>query len=299
MVTALLRLRAFALHVALLLGAAPLLEGLRRWFAARLLGEAGPPPWQPWRDLARLARKQAVRGEGAGAVALAGPTVDFAASLAAAALVPGFAYGMATAPAADLILFAGLLMLARVARALTAMEVGTAPGGIAAAAVMSRASLAEPALLLAIFALALAAGGSNIDAVAMQPGPAATAPRALALVALALVAFAQTRRAEALSRELSGWPLALANGAAALRLTAVLSLIAALFLPWGITAADGLPLLWPAGVVLWGVKLALLTAGLAAAETLLVPPPLPRLLGVAAVLAWLAVALFCAGQRAT
>ena len=43
------------LHAALMLAAAPLVTGLVRRIKARLLGRAGPPIIQPWRDLIRLA----------------------------------------------------------------------------------------------------------------------------------------------------------------------------------------------------------------------------------------------------
>jgi len=193
-----------------------------------------------------------------------------------------------------------LLLLARAARALAAMAAGMADSGAAASEAMARAALAGPAVLLVIFALALPAGTSNIDAVAAQAAAGFAAPRALALAALAIAAYAMIRRDAALQAEQSGWLLALAAWAASLRLLAWLSLLAALFLPWGMTEAAGLPLLWPFGAILWAVKLAALAALLAAAETLLVVPSLPRLLGVAAALAGLAVLLLCAaGQGAT
>lgn len=295
---ALLGLLALLLHLALVLVAAPVLTDAGRRVQGRLLGEAGPALRQTLWDFARLARKETLWPEGAGAVFLAGPVVDFAASLAAAALVPGFAHGMATAPAADLLLFAGLLLLARVARALAALAAGTASGGVAASEAMTRAALAAPAVLLVIFALTLATGTSNIDAIAAQPGTGSAAPRALAFAALALAAFALTREEAGLRTDQSGWSLALSDWASALRRLAWLALIAALMLPWGMAPAAAQPLLWVVAVPLWGVKLAALAVLLAVAETVTAPPALPRLLGVAAVLAGVAVVLICAGPGA-
>ena len=112
---------AFVLHVALMLAAAPVVAGLVRRLKARLIGRAGPPPWQPWREIVRLSRKQPVVAENASFVFRWAPYVVFAATLAAAALVPSFALHMTTAPIADLIVLAGLLSLGRAALALAAM----------------------------------------------------------------------------------------------------------------------------------------------------------------------------------
>ena len=154
-------------HVALLLAAAPLLVGLIRRIKARLVGRAGPPLMQPYRDLLRLARKQPVLAENASVVFRAAPLASFAATAAAAALVPSFALGMATAPVADLLVIAGLLTIARVALALAAMDVGTAFGGIGASREMSFAAFAEPAL---------AAGLPDADAARRQHQPRSRSP---------------------------------------------------------------------------------------------------------------------------
>ena len=157
---------ALLLHLALMLAAAPILLGAIRKLKARLLARTGPPIIQPWRDLARLARKQPVLAENASWLFSAAPAAAFTATLAAAALVPSFALGMTTAPLADLLVIGGLLALARVILALAGVVVGTAFGGIGSSREMMYASFAEPALVLVIFTLALLAGGTNLDAIA-------------------------------------------------------------------------------------------------------------------------------------
>ena len=159
-------LAAEILHLGLMLAAAPLLIGCIRTLKARLLGRVGPPVMQPWHDLIRLARKQPVLAENASFLFAAAPTIGFAATLAAAALVPSFALGMSTAPVADLLVIAGLLALGRCTLALAGMDVGAAFGGIGASREMSFAVFAEPALILAIFTLTLLAGTTNLDGVA-------------------------------------------------------------------------------------------------------------------------------------
>lgn len=300
MIAALLALIALLLHVALLLAAAPLLLGLTRRVRARMLGEAGPALMQPWRDLLRLTRKQPLVPDGVGEVFRAAPLLDFAASLAAAALVPGFAHGMAAAPVADLLVIGGLLALSRAARALAAIEAGTAPGGLAAGRSLAAVALAAPALLAVVFALALADGTSNIDVIAALPAHGAPATRGLALVALLLLAAAAPRDA-LVGRDHSGRQLALIEGAAALRHLLGLSLIVAAFAPAGMAAASGLPLLWPLAAAVWAGKVAVLAVVLAAVQTAL-PPPSParraQLSGVALALALLAALLLAAGQGA-
>ena len=122
---------------------------------ARLAGRAGPSLLQPWRDLIRLLRKQAVLAESASGVTEIAPCCAERRSPCRACLVPSFTLGMALAPFADLLAIAGLLAVARCSMALSAMDAGTAPGGMAASRTMLLGCLAEPALLLVLFVLAL------------------------------------------------------------------------------------------------------------------------------------------------
>jgi formate hydrogenlyase subunit 4 len=316
MLAALFALIAQLLHVGLMLAAAPLLTGAIRHMRARLVGRAGPSMMQPWRDLHRLARKQPVVAETASPLFTAAPAVDFAATLVAAALVPSFALGMTTAPVADLLVLAGLLALARTVLALAAMDAGTAFGGIGASRAMTIAAIAEPALLLVIFTLALVAGTTNLDAVARLSNHAAHGLHAalgLALVAAVMVALAATLRGPVDARdradagmigpsmllEYSGRHLALIEWAASLRLLTLLSLIVAAFAPFGAASAGGTPLVWPLGLLAWGGKVLVLAVSVSVAETVvtpLAPRRVPRFLSVAIVLGLLAVIVLCAGQ---
>lgn len=301
-------LLAQLLHLALLLALAPLLSGALRWLRARLEGRPGAPPWQAWRDLARLLRKQPVLAEHASPVTPIAPHAALAATLLAAALVPGFARGMALGFMADLVLLAGLLAIARLALALAAMDAGTALGGLGAAREAGLAALAEPAFLLGIMAFAILTGGTNLDAAGAALQEGALMPRlplALALAALLAVGLAANGRLptddpEGLSEpalrqgamrlEASGRHLALWEMQAALRLLLWLSLLAALFLPFGTAEAAAGPLAWGLGLLAWLSKLGLLALALALAEALLArlpPRRLPELLGLALLLALL------------
>jgi formate hydrogenlyase subunit 4 len=303
------------LHAALMLAAAPVVTGALGLLEARLQGRSGPPLLQPWRDLVRLSRKQAVFAENVSWLFRIAPAVAFAAVAVAAVLVPSFALGMASAPAADLLVIAGLLLLARCALALAAMDTGTALGGLGAGRGMFLAVLAEPALLLVIFAVSLSAGSTNVDAVAaaLHEGGRARVFLGLALPALLTVTLADLGRlgvggavepdmAEtAGTLEYSGRPLALLEATAALRLLVWLSLIAALLAPFGMAPADGSPGLWLVGLVAWAAKLFLLTAALAVFSTVFARMRLfraPEFLGVALLLALVAAVLWFVGQGA-
>ncbi len=300
------------LHVALILGIAPLVVGITRWVKARLMGRRGASPLQPYRDLEKLLRKRPVLAENASAVSEWAPYAGLAATAAAAALVPSFAQGMALAPVADLILLAGLLAAARVALALAGMDVGTAFGGLGAAREMSFAAFAEPALILCVLTLAILAGTTNLDVIAatMRDGQLGLrVSLGLAAIAMLAVAVAENARIpvdnpathleltmvhEAMLLESSGRHLALWDAQAALRLTLWLALIAAIFVPFGTAPAGSGPLAWLVGLVAFAVKMGVLAVALAVFESTIAKMRVfrvPEFLGAALLLALLAAAL--------
>ena len=237
--TLLTGLVAQLLHIALMAATAPTLIGLHRWMQARLAGRAGASPLQPWRDLIRLLRKQTVLAESASNVTIDAPVACAAATAVAACLVPSFALGMTFAPFADLLLISGLLIAARASLALAAMDAGTAVGGMAASRTMLFGTLAEPALLLVLFVLALLAGSLDLDVVAamqIENGADWRTGVGLALAATSLVALIDVMRREALAMDLGGRDLALIEASDALRLLVWFNLIGAMFLPFGMAA---------------------------------------------------------------
>ena len=305
------------IHIALLLVAAPVLVGLIRWVKARLLGRRGPPLLQNWRDLRRLAKKQPVLAENASWLFSGAPAVAFAATLAAAALVPSFALGMATGGLADLLVIGGLLALARVTIALAGMDVGTAFGGIGSSRDMMIAVFAEPALLLVIFTLALLAGTTNIDIIAgvlRDTTPGLRVSLGLCLLAMLALALAENGRSpvdnpsghlelgmvhEAMVLEYSGRHLALIEAAGALKLLLWFSLLAAIFAPFGIAPATASLLAWAVGLVAWVGKMLVLALALAAFETGIAKTRVfrvPEFLGIAVLFALLAVVLLFVSQ---
>ena len=80
----------------------------------------------------------------------------------AASAMPLITTRLPTAAIADVIVVVGLLALARFFMALAAMDVGTAFGGMGASREMLISALAEPAMLMAVFTLAMTAHSTDL-----------------------------------------------------------------------------------------------------------------------------------------
>jgi formate hydrogenlyase subunit 4 len=178
------------------LALAPLLAGYVRQLKARLVGRKGPPLLQPYRDLLRLLRKEVVLAHSASWVFRATPYLVFAATWVGAALVPTFATGLLFSYAADMIAIVALLGSARFMLALAGLDVGTSFGGIGSSREMMFASLAEPAMIMIAFTLALVAGSTQLSVIAqcMLTHTSLRVSLGLALAALVIVALAENAR---------------------------------------------------------------------------------------------------------
>jgi len=243
----------------LVLMLAPLLTGLVRKVKARFLRRRGPPLVQPYRDLVRLMRKEVVLAESASWLFRVIPYLVFAATWVAASLVPTFRTGLLFSWSADLIAIIALLGSARFFLALAGMDVGTSFGGIGSSREVMIASLAEPAMIMVVFTLALIAGSTQLSTMAgalLYSEVGLRVSLGLALFAVIMVAIAENARIpvdnpathleltmvhEAMVLEYSGRHLALIDLAAELKLLLYLSLIACIFTPWGIAAPGASP----------------------------------------------------------
>lgn len=262
-------------QMALVLVLAPLLTGFVRKVKARLLRRRGASLLQPYRDLLRLLRKEAVLAENASWLFRTTPYLIFAATWVAAALVPTFATNLTFSWTADLIAIVALLASARFFLALAGMDVGTSFGGIGSSREVMIASLAEPAMIMIIFVLALVAGSTQLSTIAefmLSPEVGLRVSLGLALIALIMVAIAENARIpvdnpathleltmvhEAMVLEYSGRHLAMIEFAGALKLLVYASLIACVFLPWGLAPAGAGVGAYVIGALSYGAKLAL------------------------------------------
>ncbi len=133
---------------------APLLPGVINRVKAKFAGRRGQPYLQLYYDLAKLMRKSAVYSRTTTWVFWLGPMVGLAAILTASLLVPFGGNPSLISFPCDLILFAGLLSLARFFTVLAALDTGSSFEGMGASREVFLAALAEPALLLALAAIA-------------------------------------------------------------------------------------------------------------------------------------------------
>jgi len=299
-------------QMALVVAVAPLLAGLVRKLKARLLARRGPSLLQPYRDLFRLIHKDTVLADNASWLFRAIPYLTFAITWVAAALVPTFATGLIFSWSADLIVIVGLLGSARFLLALAGLDVGTSFGGIGSSREVMIASIAEPAMLMIVFTLALLAGSTQLSSIAdlmLGSHVGIRVSLALALVALVMVGFAENGRIpidnpathleltmvhEAMVLEYSGRHLAMIEAAAHLKLLLYLSLIACVFTPFGMAPATaGVPG-YLVGAAAYVVKLAIGGALLALFETAIAKMRVfrvPQFLGGALMLGLLAALL--------
>lgn len=303
----------------LVLALAPLLSGVTRKIKARLLRRQGASIVQPYRDLLKLIRKETVIAENASWLFRAAPYVVFATTWVAAALVPTFATGLTLSASADLIVIVALLGTARFLLALAGLDVGTSFGGIGSSREMMFASLAEPAMLMAVFTLSLFAGStelSSISAYMLGPKAGLSISLALAFVALVIVSLGENARIpvdnpathleltmvhEAMILEYSGRHLAVIEMAASLKLLLYLSLIACVFIPWGTTLAGDGALAHAIGLGAYAGKLTVLAFLLVLFETAVAKMRVfrvPDFLGVALMLGLLGtIMLFVSRAR--
>jgi formate hydrogenlyase subunit 4 len=305
-------LLAQLVQMTMILALSPLLTGLVRKVKARLQRRRGPPLIQPYRDLRRLLGKEAVVADNASWLFRVAPYFIFAATWVAASLIPTFAANLMFSWSGDLIAITALLGSARFALALAGMDVGTSFGGIGSSREMMIASLAEPAMLMIVFSVALIAGSTQLSTIAetMLNGQVGLrVSLALALIALVIVAMAENGRVpvdnpathleltmvhEAMVLEYSGRHLAMIELAAALKLTLYIAMIACVFVPLGMADGPSQPVPDAIGVIAWIVKMAACGTALGVAEMSVAKMRVfrvPNFLGAALMLGLLGVLL--------
>jgi formate hydrogenlyase subunit 4 len=303
---------AQGVQMLLVLLLAPLFTGFVRKVKARLLRRQGPPLIQPYLDLVRLARKEVVLADSASWLFRFIPYIVFAATWVAVSLVPTFRTGLLFSWSADLIAITALLGSGRFFLALAGLDVGTSFGGIGSSREVMIASLAEPAMIMIVFTVALIAGSTQLSTMAAfmaSPEVGLRVSLAMALVALLMVAIAENGRVpvdnpathleltmvhEAMVLEYSGRHLALLELSASLKLILYVSVVACLFAPWGLQSDGAGVAALAISIVSYIGKLAVLGFLLALFETSIAKMRVfrvPEFLGVALMLALLATLL--------
>ncbi|GAB1392663.1 NADH-quinone oxidoreductase subunit H [Rhodocyclaceae bacterium] len=242
--------------IALALALAPLLTGWVNQCRAWLQNRSAPPLLQPYYMLHKLFHKDVVLAEGASSLFRAAPFIVFGCMVLACAIIPSLSTDLPFAPAADALALVGVFGLARIFIALAAMDIGTAFGSLGGRREMLVGFLAEPALLMVIFTMAMIAQSTSLATIVetLAHRELVIYPSiAFAGIAFTFVSFAENARVpvdnpathleltmihEAMILEYSGRHLALIEWAASLKLYAYSCLGLALFFPWGIAERD-------------------------------------------------------------
>jgi formate hydrogenlyase subunit 4 len=243
------------LQLLLLLLVAPLFSGLIKTLKARLQTRRGPGVLQSYRDILKLLRKGMVIPETASWIFSAAPYVVFTTATLVGLMIP------MTTTHAPLSLFGGvlavigLLALGRFFLALGGLDTGSSFGGLGSSREMTIAAIAEPAMMLAIFTVALGANSTNLSEMAniavTQSWRFLAPSQMLAFAALFIVLIAETGRIpvdnpathleltmihEAMVLEYSGPYLALIEWGSSIKQLVLMTLLVNTFFPFGLSS---------------------------------------------------------------
>lgn len=302
------------MQLILLLALSPFIVGVIRKVKARLQCRRGASLVQPYADLAKLFGKQPVISSTTSWIFTVAPYIVFASTVAAGLLMPVFISHTPLNFAGNIIALVYMLALGTFFLILAGLDAGSAFGGMGSSREAIVVTLAEPAMILSILAIALTAGSTNLSTIvhqsALLEGMVLAPPAHLmALAAMFIVTLAETGRVpvdnpathleltmihEAMLLEYSGRYLALMEWAAGIKLLVFLTLLVNVFAPWGI-ATSATPSALATGVAVYVMKVAGLAVIIGVIESMFAKLRLfrvPELLGSAFILALLALVFF-------
>jgi formate hydrogenlyase subunit 4 len=301
---------AIILQTALLLLLAPLITGCIKNWKAKLQNRRGPPPWQPYFDIAKFLRKEMVISEHASWIFSAAPYVVLTTSLLVGLMVPMVTTQAPLSLFGGALTVVGLLALSRFFLALGGLDPGGAFGGMGSSREMTISAIAEPALMLAIFTVAITAGSTDLSRIAAVEQASSlkllNPAHLMAFAALFIVLLAETGRIpvdnpathleltmihEAMLLEYSGRYLAFMEWGASIKQLVLMAILVNLFMPLGL-ATDYSTTSLALGVAAFLAKLLALSMTIVIVETVNAKLRLfrvPDLLSAAFVLAALAL----------
>lgn len=272
------------LQILVLLAVAPAFTGWVRILKCWSQGRTSPGLFQPYRDILKLFSKDVVLAGNASWIFRVTPYLVFGVSVLAGGIIPTLSVDLPLAATADIIALVALFAIARFFTALAGMDIGTAFGGMGSSREMTIASLAEPAMLMAIFTVSLASKSTSLSQMVqvIYHGQSVLRPSiAFALLAFILIALAETGRIpvdnpathleltmihEAMILEYSGRHLALIEWAGMMKLFLYAMLGIASFFPKGISVTGDLAAIPNAFLFMTG-KLVVIGIGLVLIET--------------------------------
>ena len=248
------------LQVLTVAGAAPGISGVIARVEATLQGRHGPRILQPYYDLAKLFRKEALAPEGASWVFLAAPVAAFACYLTVPLLIPVLTtFPLPLGYMGDILGGGFILSLASFLVAVAALETGSPYAQLGASRAKTFAAITEPVVLFVVFTVAMLTATDLPYALAAtvraSAGQIVRPAHVLAAAALFMVILSETGRIpvethsgtnefgmieEARSFEHSGPYLALLRwGSAAKQMILYTILLNVFTAPWGLAATRG------------------------------------------------------------
>src|SRR5438046_6513284 len=292
---------------------APLLVGSERQARGSVPGRRWSVVWRPYRNLRNLLVKEVVIFGTTSWVFRLTSYVVISTMLLSALMVPVLTTSCALPFLGNIIIPLSVFLLATFVLALAALDAGSSFGGMGSSREMVIAALAEPTVMIAIFAIALHAGSTDLNEMVrrsvsdplllLNPG------HLLAFFSFVIVALAETGRLPvdnpsthleltmihaAMILEYSGRYLALIEWASSIKLFLFLILLGNILFLWGMAVTPE-PVALVIGVLALAIKLGVLALGLAILETSVAKLRLllvPSLLSVSFLLALLAVISF-------
>ena len=237
----------------LLLAVSPLVGGFIKTLKARLQTRRGPGLLQSYRDLYKLLRKGMVIPETASWLFAVTPYVVFLTAALAGLMVPMISTEAPLGLFGGMLAVVYLLGLGRFFLALGGLDTGSSFGGLGSSREMTLSALAEPAMMLAVFTVAIGANSTSLSEVARvaigQEWRFLAPSQMLAAAALFIVLIAETGRIpvdnpathleltmihEAMILEYSGPYLALIEWGASIKQLLLMTLLINSFWPFGL-----------------------------------------------------------------
>lgn len=300
------------LQIAIVILLAPFIQGVIKKTKARMQNRIGPSIWQPYYDVIKFMKKDAVLSHHSSWLSIVTPYIVFVSIVTAGLFIPTYTVNNDWNFIGDVILVVYLFGVARFFTALTALDAGGSFGGMGSSREMALSAIAEPALLLALFAVCLSSGTMKLPDLVVSllhnGWDWFTPSYGLAFFAMLIVVIAETGRIpvdnpdthleltmvhEGMLLEYSGRYLGLMMWAAQMKQLLLLTLFIHLFFPWGI-AASGDMLQMSLSFFLYVGKLVVLGMLLAFIETMYAKIRLfkvPKLLGSSMILSIMAILL--------
>lgn len=230
----------------------PLIIGVIRKIKAFFQNRVGASIFQPYQNLRKQFLKEVVISSTASWITPVMPYILFSTTVAAALLIPTYMIITPLGGLGDVLTVVYLMALGSFFLAIAGLDQGSAFGGMGSSRHMTVASLAEPAMILSIFATGMNSASANISQIIAQGSISEFFLNPLyvfSFLALFIVTIAETSRIpidnpathleltmihEAMILDYSGRYLAFIEWSSAIKLMLFLTLLANIFFPIGI-----------------------------------------------------------------